>query len=248
MSIEAMKQALEAFELVMETDGKDIEFWTVNGGSFEALECSNAMRRLRKAIGQAEKQEPVAIGEEWKPCVKLPIVVHVREQRKGEAHVSTREGITPVKEDDLIMRGVAGEEYPIGRELFNRTYTFDTAPVHASDMSEKRVQISDKNRHEWGSVTDDALIEEVRRRGFPIRDAQISLKIKDEYELCCQKYDTCTEPCTPRGRHLTKREWVGLTDEQIEAIHQSTWMQSTATLNDFARAIEAAHGIKEKNT
>jgi hypothetical protein len=45
-----------------------------------------------------------------------------------------------------------------------------------------------------------------------------------------------------------KRDWVGLTDEQIEAIHQSTWMQSTATLNDFARAIEAAHGIKEKNT
>ena len=36
-----------------------------------------------------------------------------------------------------------------------------------------------------------------------------------------------------------------LTDEQIEAIHQSTWIQSTATLNDFARAIEAAHGIKE---
>ena len=35
-----------------------------------------------------------------------------------------------------------------------------------------------------------------------------------------------------------------LTDEEIEAIHQSTWMQSTATLNDFARAIEAAHGIK----
>jgi hypothetical protein len=36
-----------------------------------------------------------------------------------------------------------------------------------------------------------------------------------------------------------------LTDEQIDEIHQSTWMQSTATLNDFARAIEAAHGIKE---
>ena len=60
MSIEAMKQALEAFELVMETDGKVIEFWTVNGGSFEALECSNAMRRLRQAIEQAEKQKPVA--------------------------------------------------------------------------------------------------------------------------------------------------------------------------------------------
>ena len=77
---------------------------------------------------QPVSQEPVAIGTEWKPCVKLPIVVHVRDQREGESHVSTREGITPVRPDDLIMRGVAGEEYPIGRELFNKTYTFDTAP------------------------------------------------------------------------------------------------------------------------
>jgi len=76
----------------------------------------------------AEEQEPVAIGEEWKPCMKLPILVHVREQREGEDYVSTREGITPVRFDDLIMRGVAGEEYPIGRELFSRTYTFYTAP------------------------------------------------------------------------------------------------------------------------
>ena len=81
----------------------------------------------------------MAIGEEWKPCVKLPIVVHVREQRKGETHVSTREGITPVREDDLIMRGVAGEEYPIGRELFNRTYTFDTLPP----------------KREWVGLTDE---------------------------------------------------------------------------------------------
>ena len=85
------------------------------------------IQALRDRLSQPEP-EHVAIGEEWKPCVKLPIVVHVREQRKGETHVSTREGITPVREDDLIMRGVAGEEYPIGRELFNRTYTFDTLP------------------------------------------------------------------------------------------------------------------------
>ena len=78
------------------------------------------------------KQEPVAIGNEWKPCMKLPIVVHVREQREGETHVSTREGITPILPTDLIMRGVAGEEYPIGYELFNKTYTFEiAAPVDA---------------------------------------------------------------------------------------------------------------------
>ncbi len=71
-------------------------------------------------------QEPV--GDEWTPCMKLPVVVHVRQQRPGESHVSTREGITPVKPDDLIMRGVSGEEYPIGRAIFEQTYSLDTAP------------------------------------------------------------------------------------------------------------------------
>lgn len=72
------------------------------------------------------EQEPV--GDEWTPCMKLPVVVHVRKQRFGEAHVSTREGITPVKPDDLIMRGVSGEEYPIGRAIFEQTYSLNTTP------------------------------------------------------------------------------------------------------------------------
>lgn len=70
-------------------------------------------------------QELQAIGGEWRPCVKLPIVVHVREQRPGETHVSTREDITPLQPDDLIMRGVQGEEYPIGRQLFEQTYRLE---------------------------------------------------------------------------------------------------------------------------
>ena len=73
-------------------------------------------------------EQPVAIGPEWQPCVKLPITVHVREQRPGETHVSTREGITPLCRDDLIMRGVQGEEYPIGRELFEQTDRLKALP------------------------------------------------------------------------------------------------------------------------
>ena len=72
------------------------------------------------------QQEP--IGDDWMPCMKLPVIVHVRQQRKGETHVSTREGITPVKPDDLIMRGVSGEEYPIGMAIFEQTYSLDTSP------------------------------------------------------------------------------------------------------------------------
>jgi len=123
-----------------------------------------------------------------------------------------------------------------------------TGDVDAVNMSQERVDETAKDRHEWGLVTDDALIEEVRRRGFTIRDAQVSPKIKDEYELCCQKYDTCTEPCTPRGRYLAKREWVGLTVEEIiEVIHPLVMadMADEATDYEIARAIEA--WLKEKN-
>ena len=136
--VEALQK--KRWDTTITTDG-----YKLKGGPVEAL---------RQALAQPEP-EPVAIGEEWKPCVKLPIVVHVREQRKGETHVSTREGITPVKEDDLIMRGVAGEEYPIGRELFNSTYTFDTAPVHTIDISQERVDETAKRKHEWVGLTDE---------------------------------------------------------------------------------------------
>jgi hypothetical protein len=70
---------------------------------------------------------------EWTACTKLPVTVHVRAQRPGETHVSTREGITPIKPDDLIMRGVSGEEYPIGREIFDKTYRIGDAPPPSAE-------------------------------------------------------------------------------------------------------------------
>lgn len=87
-----------------------------------------------------QQAEPVAAQAlEWTPCVKLPVTVHVRQQRPGETHVSTREGITPVKPDDLIMRGVSGEEYPIGREIFERTYLLGDANSKASPVQAEPV-------------------------------------------------------------------------------------------------------------
>jgi len=100
---------------------------------------------LRNALAEPE-QKPVEIGTEWTPCVKLPVTVHVRQQRPGETHVSTREGITPVKPDDLIMRGVSGEEYPIGREIFERTY-------HLGEAHTKPEQPG----REWQGLTDEDL-------------------------------------------------------------------------------------------
>ena len=125
---EALQMALEALEY---SDNCLAEIAAAHGVSSKkakeggpAWHVRQAIEALHEALAQKDEPEPVAIGTEWTPCVKLPIVVHVREQREGESHVSTREGITPVKHDDLIMRGVEGEEYPIGRALFDRTYTF----------------------------------------------------------------------------------------------------------------------------
>ena len=64
---------------------------------------------------------------------------------------------------------------------------------------------------------------------------------RTEPKVCCQQYDTCLEPCTPRGRHLAQRTWVGLTDEDISEI-----VRGTHNTGSFVRAIEAK--LKEKNT
>jgi hypothetical protein len=68
---------------------------------------------------------------------------------------------------------------------------------------------------DWENVTDHALIEEVRRRGFTIRDAQIS----------------------------PKREWVGLTNEEIDDLWKTEYFH---VIYELPRAIEAK--LKEKNT
>ena len=70
--------------------------------------------------------------------------------------------------------------------------------------------------HRWSNVTDDCLMEEVRRRGFVIRDAQIG------------------------------REWVGLTDEEIESELTKEFGQWWSRHVSVCRAIEAK--LKEKNT
>ena len=67
---------------------------------------------------------------------------------------------------------------------------------------------------------------------------------------CCGKYETCTQACTPRGKFLGAREAAAqrkpLTDEQIRQIMKSLgWTGEHHDDLAFARAIEAAHGIKE---
>ena len=60
---------------------------------------------------------------EWRKCRKKPIVVEFREVQGGIETIETREGILTAYEDkDFIIRGLRGEIYPIGKDIFHKSY------------------------------------------------------------------------------------------------------------------------------
>ncbi len=59
----------------------------------------------------------------WFKAVKKPVVVDVRMVRAAENGVETLEGYKPCNpEEHYIIRGVDGEEYPIRKSIFDKTY------------------------------------------------------------------------------------------------------------------------------
>ena len=62
---ELMQQALFALESVFEGDDKGAEYWTVTGGTYEAVECMNAMRALRARLAQPEREWQGLTDEEY---------------------------------------------------------------------------------------------------------------------------------------------------------------------------------------
>lgn len=55
-------------------------------------------------------------------------MVEAREAEPGET-VATREGVLVAQSGDLIIRGVDGEIYPIGGDIFARTYDWIDEPT-----------------------------------------------------------------------------------------------------------------------
>ena len=170
MSIEAMKQALEALE-------------TLNSG--DSYKTHNAATALRQAIAEAEKQEPVA----W----------------------MWKDG-TLTSDPDFA----------------DGTWTpLFAAPVHASDMFEKHVHESDKDRHKSYDPMERNVDYE---RGFIDGRAD---QMKSSVDRAVNR--------------MAQREWVGLTDEEIKVL--SSWWPSyeqMPALMTLARDIE--NSLKEKNT
>jgi hypothetical protein len=59
---------------------------------------------------------------DWHKAAKRPAVVEYREPN-GREEIETREGtVVAVEGDDYVIRGVEGELYPIGKDVFAQSY------------------------------------------------------------------------------------------------------------------------------
>lgn len=59
----------------------------------------------------------------WKKCRKKPIVVEFREVQGEKEVIVTREGVlTAYRGKDFIIKGIRGEIYPIGKDIFHKSY------------------------------------------------------------------------------------------------------------------------------
>jgi hypothetical protein len=78
------------------------------------------------------------------------------------------------------------------------------------------------------------------------RFAELVRADEQEPQVCCGDYEKCWKACTPRGRWLAekelRKEWVGLTDEEIDQAASEVCFGYI----DVARAVEAK--LKERNS
>ena len=92
---ELMQQALDALESVFEGDDKGAEYWTVTGGTYEAVECMNAMRALRARLAQPENE----FNPDWDA-----IAVMVEEQQRMAKRIEELEARLAQPEQKLVVK------------------------------------------------------------------------------------------------------------------------------------------------
>lgn len=61
--------------------------------------------------------------QEWHKARKKPVIVDWREVEGEKEEIHTREGtLYGYKDKDVIIKGIKGEIYPCGKEIFEKTY------------------------------------------------------------------------------------------------------------------------------
>ena len=191
MSIEAMKQALEALRCIE----SPLQVW-------EITKLGGAMNALREAIAEAEKQKPVA----WDDRALMQMALDAFEAMINE-----------------------GWSY-CGPE---RTSKAQTASYEATLALRER-------------LADHTRSEKLKEAGYTRRPKKWSKEDNVDWEAVAADQAMTIAMMTLES----KREWVGLTDEDIYKVIEENIPPQLNTLFDMAKwvsgVVEAK--LKEKNT
>ena len=116
--------------------------------------------------------------------------------------------------------------------------------VLTSDMSEKHVQESDKDRHEHEDDLYDVWVEQ----GTSQENRQVAMRrtTRDEKIVNPGVYEVPVFDCPRCGHCCQQKEWVGLTDEEVADYWVAAFNENGLYVQTFASLIEAK--LKEKNT
>jgi hypothetical protein len=183
------------------------------------------------AIKTAEERETEK--QEQKTPLKVLGLTVFTENRLRNGRVYDVETLQAMTNRDILAIPDMGKK-ALGEVL-------DALNAYAIDMSEKHVQISDKNQHEFFCP----------RCGHCCRDGlERLIRIMGTFDLATGHADTMDQALDALESELrdvlgylrARREWVGLTDDEVFNIYKQF---DSLQYKSFAKAIEAK--LKELN-
>ena len=152
----------------------------------------------------------------------------IQYDKDGNEMAHWRFNQTPLKQEPVAFRNTETGEFCTGgflRKDWAKWQPLYTEPVHAIDMSEKHIQISDKDRHEKGACQEK-------------RQVAMRRTTRDEKIVNPGVYEVPEFDCPRCGHCCPEREWIGLDKE----------MMRNTTLEFNRGALWAERYLKEKNT
>ena len=262
MTQEALRIALDALETELSID------WT-NNDEFNASaeKMYKAIDAIKKALAQP-KQEPVAwrtfdgeggydyrsyednesYADDWdkrNPNHKDWVdKLYTHSQRTEQETVADAYALADKVREAFDRKACPDAFMRIAYESIIKNYTTPPQRTEQETVAWRFTGIAGLKRY-MTQKQYDAQTPETKKWYEPFRCANC-ITPPQSTEICCQQYDTCLKPCTPRGEHLAQRTWVGLTDVEIDYLLGSTAGENEETHISFARAIESK--LKELNT
>jgi hypothetical protein len=221
MSKEAMKLALEALEN-SGTDMHDIAQYQFEIRAIKALEEALASEQEQRSDSEHTGEQDNYQGSDAAKAAHMLDLYTALGVKWGEDPFAVIAKMRSIAETEK-------QERPTGPATSADRYFYD-AGFEAGRLAGIKITLD-----EWAKSEPPVLAKQ--EQGEPKQEEYLSKAYRLANELRCH---LAIAPAPQQRKPLT--------DELILALWENTYVQRGRTGIEFARAIEAAHGIKEKNT